>query len=232
MCLFFLEIDVKKAILKMSGIQLKASQVHKMRGFVGELFKEHDLIHNHDIETGKVIYRYPNIQFKVVDNTPVIIALSEKAVRVFGEIFMKLNHIDIEGIKIPINEKELSVEEDKFGISEEMIQYEFVHPWVALNQENYKKYHELESFSQKKEMLSSVLIGNILSMSKYLDYSVKEEIKVETALKPVNINLKTKSLMGFIGGFRTNFEIPDLCGLGKSVSRGYGTVKRIEGKNK
>jgi hypothetical protein len=219
---------VKKAVLKMSGIKLKPSQVHKMRGFIGDVFKEHDLVHNHDVETGKVIYRYPLIQFKVIDNSPVIIALTEKAVNVFGEIFMKLDHIKIEELTIPVNEKELSVEEDQFGMTKEMIQYEFIHPWVALNQENYKKYHELESFAQKKEMLSSVMIGNILSMSKYLDYTVKDEIKIETTLKPVNINLKTKSMMGFIGGFRTNFEIPDLCGLGKSVSRGYGTVKRVE----
>jgi hypothetical protein len=220
---------VKKAVLKMSGVRLKPSQVHKMRGFVGDVFKEHDLVHNHDVETGKVIYRYPLIQFKVIDNSPVIVALTEKAVTVFGEIFMKLDHIKIEDLTIPVNEKELSVEDNEFGIAETMIQYELIHPWVALNQENYRKYQEFESFGEKKEMLNSVMIGNILSMSKYLDYTVKEEVKVETILKPVNINLKTKSMMGFIGGFRTNFEIPDLCGLGKSVSRGYGTVKRIGG---
>lgn len=220
---------MKKAILKLNGIKMRPAHVHKFRGFIGDLFKSHDVIHNHDVETGKVIYRYPLIQFKVVDDVPVIIALTEKAVTVFGEIFMKLDEIKIEGVKIPVNEKGLSVEEVEYGLSDSLIQYEFIHPWVALNQDNYVKYQGLELFTQKREMLHSVLIGNILSMSKYLGYTVEKEIKVETTLKPVNINLKTKSLMGFIGGFRTNFEIPDLCGLGKSVSRGYGTVKRIGG---
>ncbi|HDT11800.1 MAG TPA: DNA repair protein, partial [bacterium] len=144
---------MKKAVLKMSGIRLKPSQVHKMRGFVGDVFKEHDLVHNHDVETGKVIYRYPLIQFKVIDNSPVIIALTEKAVNVFGEIFMKLDHIKIEDLTIPVNEKELSVEDNEFGIAETMIQYELIHPWVALNQENYREYQEFESFGEKKEML-------------------------------------------------------------------------------
>lgn len=220
---------MKKAVLKISDINLRPSQVHKMRGFVGNLFKEHDLIHNHDNKTGKVIYRYPLVQFKVIDKVPVIIALTEKAVDIFGEIFMKLDHIQIEDLTIPVNEKELSVEDNNFGITDKFVQYEFIHPWAALNQENYRKYSEFESFQEKKEMLCSILKGNILSMSKYLDYRVEEEIKVETTLNPVKINLKSKSLMGFVGGFRTNFEIPDFCGLGKSVSRGYGTVKRIEG---
>lgn len=219
---------MKKATLKINGIKLDVSQTHKMRGFIGNLFKEHDLIHNHDTKTGKVIYRYPLIQFKIIEHTPVIIALTEKAIQIFSEIFMKLDHIELEGTRIAVNEKELSVEDVKFGMVEELIQYEFIHPWVALNQEHYNKYRTLENFNEKKEMLNSILKGNILSMSKYLKYTVPDRIKVEAAFKSVKINLKAKSMMGFIGGFRTNFEIPDFCGLGKSVSRGYGTVKRIE----
>ncbi len=34
-------------------------------------------------------------------------------------------------------------------------------------------------------------------------------------------------MIGFVGTFRINFHIPDHAGLGKSVSRGFGTVERI-----
>ncbi len=208
---------MKKATLKISGVKLRPSQVHKMRGFISNLFEKHDLIHNHDVKTGKLIYRYPLIQFKVLENAPFIVALTEKAINIFGELFMNLNHLEIEDLTIPVNEKELSVENNEFGITDDMIQYEFVHPWAALNQKNYRKYHDAESFSEKKEMLNAIMIGNILSMSKHLDYTVKGKIKVETILKPVKINLKTKSMIGFIGGFKTNFKIPDFCGIGKFV---------------
>jgi len=33
--------------------------------------------------------------------------------------------------------------------------------------------------------------------------------------------------MCFIGTFSVNFEIPDYWGIGKSVSRGFGPVKKI-----
>ncbi|MDA8215778.1 MAG: CRISPR-associated endonuclease Cas6 [Nitrospiraceae bacterium] len=38
---------------------------------------------------------------------------------------------------------------------------------------------------------------------------------------------KGTPMLGFLGTFSVNFEIPDYWGIGKSVSRGVGTVKRI-----
>jgi len=57
---------MKKATLSFSNVNLRASHIHKFRGFIGNLFKEHDLIHNHD-EKGTPIYRYPLIQFKLME---------------------------------------------------------------------------------------------------------------------------------------------------------------------
>mgnify|MGYP000253421783 CR=1 FL=1 len=39
--------------------------------------------------------------------------------------------------------------------------------------------------------------------------------------------LKGVPMLGFLGTFSVNFEIPDYWGIGKSVSRGFGTVKRV-----
>lgn len=36
--------------------------------------------------------------------------------------------------------------------------------------------------------------------------------------------LKAPPMLGFLGTFSVNFEIPDYWGIGKSVSRGFGTV--------
>ena len=51
------------------------------------------MIHNHDVVTGKMIYRYPLIQFKIINDVPAIIALTEKAVKVFTQLFMSLDEI-------------------------------------------------------------------------------------------------------------------------------------------
>ena len=108
-----------------------------------------------------------------------------------------------------------------------MFPYRFLTPWLALNEENHRKYQRLRSWNEKKEMLSKILIGNIIAMSKGLGYTVPAPIEVELGrLREVPARLKGTPMIGFLGDFKVNFEIPDYLGLGKSVSRGFGTVKR------
>jgi hypothetical protein len=219
---------MRKSTLLLNNIHLKPSQVHKFRGFVGNIFRDHDLIHNHDLKTGKPIYRYPLIQFKLIDDMPAIIAITDRAVKIFAEIFMKLDKIIIEDTVIPVFEKDLKIEEVEFGYSDEIFMYEFVSPWIGLNQKNFIKYNDAGR-EEKNEMLKRVMTGNILSMSKYLDcWLLKDQkIKIDHKLKEIKVNLKGKSMTAFNGIFKTNFCLPDYLGIGKSVSRGFGMVRRV-----
>lgn len=220
---------MKTSILSLNDINLKASQIHKFRGFIGNLFKTHDLIHNHDLNTGKVIYRYPLIQFKLINHKPIILAITEPAVQIFSEIFMKLENIKIDDTCIPVFEKNLEVKDVEFGYSEEMFVYEFISPWIGLNQNNFAKYSAAKTETEKNNILKRILIGNILSMSKELDVwlTKKQQIKVEIHLDERPVNLKGKQLSGFTRIFKTNFLIPDYFAIGKSVSRGFGTIRRM-----
>ncbi|KPA09089.1 DNA repair protein, partial [Candidatus Magnetomorum sp. HK-1] len=137
---------LKKATLFFPHVRLQPSQIHKFRGYIGRLFQEYDIIHNHDLETGRTIYRYPLIQFKLIDNIPVIIAITDEAVRIFTEIFMEMNEIIIQDTRIPVYEKNLQIENISFGYSSENIVYIFASPWVGLNQKNYSSY----SFQEKE----------------------------------------------------------------------------------
>jgi len=40
------------------------------------------------------------------------------------------------------------------------------------------------------------------------------------------VRLKKVEMAAFTGSFVTNFTIPDYFGLGKSISRGFGTIVR------
>ena len=220
---------MKKSTLFFNSIRLKPSQIHKLRGYVGNAFKNHDMIHNHDLTTGKVIYRYPLIQFKLIDNIPTVIAITERAVEAFREIFMKLDSIHIDGCGIPVHEKNLKVEDVDFGFYVDTFMYKFVSPWIGLNQRNYKNFSMLETETERCGLLKRILIGNMLSMSKYLGVQLEDDqqIKVDIRLKSQNVILKGKKMMGYRGIFKTNFMIPDYLGLGKSVSRGFGAVRKI-----
>ncbi len=47
------------------------------------------------------------------------------------------------------------------------------------------------------------------------------------AMGLVGLSVSKAPMLGFLGSFSENFEIPDYWGIGKSVSRGFGTVKRV-----
>ncbi len=217
---------MKKGTLLFKNVKLHSNEIHKFRGYVGSVFRNHDLIHNHDLSSGKHIYRYPLIQFKMVKGKPAIVAFSDPAIQIFTEIFLKLKEVDIGSRSVPIHEKDFNLEEVNFGYLESKVGYQFLSPWIALNQSNFKKYIGMTDQKEKKAMLRRSFIGNVLSMAKGLGHWLKpdQRIVADLSLKQTSTNLKGNSFIGFIGTVSTNFDIPDYAAIGKSISRGYGVL--------
>ena len=123
--------------------------------------------------------------------------------------------------------KSIQIDRTEIGLRTDKISYRFVTPWLALNEVNYVKFIKLGG-SRRKQLLEKILIGNILSASKGLDYTVPGKIETEIIwARPTACRLKGTSIIGFKGAFNVNFTLPHLFGLGKSVSRGFGAVASI-----
>ncbi len=154
----------------------------------------------------------------------------EEGADVLKEIYDKYDEINLGESVYTIVEREILLKEEEFGISSELLSYEFITPWLALSQNNYQRYVELGR-EERRELLRKTLIGNILSASKVLEYVVLEEIKLGIGwLRRRKCELKGTTFIGFLGRFMVNFQIPDYMGLGKSVSRGFGAIKRLSGR--
>ena len=195
----------------------------KLRGFFANKFNED--VHFHHHINDELSYAYPLIQYKILQGEPVVIGIKEGA-----DILQKI-HNEVSLIKIgtknyQIKDTKIVLQSYNFGITESL-PYSFLTPWLALNESNYKKYIKFGDDEKKRSFLKKILIGNLLSISKSLGYTVPEPIIVNiTKLKEVNTVLKRNPMLGFLGDFSVNFEIPDYWGIGKSVSRGFGTVIR------
>ncbi|MEZ6118471.1 MAG: CRISPR-associated endonuclease Cas6 [Pirellulaceae bacterium] len=75
--------------------------------------------------------------------------------------------------------------------------------------------------------LNRTLVGNCLGMCKSLGVPLSGHISADcTGLSSIRTNQNRQSMIGFVGTFEINLKLPDLIGLGKSVSRGFGTVER------
>lgn len=195
----------------------------KLRGFFATKFNEYVLLHQHQAD--KFIYKYPLVQYKVIDGTPMILGINE-GVEVLKEIYDKYDEIRLGDNRYTINERGIVVKEQEFGLSENFWEYNFITPWFALSQDNYRKYYQCDRNGQQA-LLRKILIGNMLSVSKRFDYRVPDEIKADVKVRPEKSHLKETNIMGFTGTFIVNFDIPDYMGIGKSVSRGFGTVRRL-----
>ena len=59
-------MQITQTIIKFPEISLKTRDAHKLRGYFGNIFKEHSpLLHNH-FEDGTNRYAYPLVQYKVI----------------------------------------------------------------------------------------------------------------------------------------------------------------------
>jgi len=205
---------------------LSPNIAEKIRGYVGNKFIEDSFLHNHETN-GKQIYRYPIVQYKVMDGNPLLIGIKD-GVGSLWNVFDRLLELKLGNSEHEVFYKKSLLKQVYLGVSDNIFQYSFLTPWLALNEKNYEKYQMLGNWAKKKELLGKIVIGNIISMSKSLGYTVPAPIEANIHnLKEVKTSLKGTSMLGFFGTFSVNFEIPDYWGIGKSVSRGFGTVVKV-----
>lgn len=219
---------MKIKVLKIAFLSthLRKADIPKFRGFLADKYPNYNLMHNH-LEEGKLRYSYPQIQFKTINGHPAIIGIKD-GIAILKQVFMELNNIKIGDKEETIFEKSISLKEEEFGIAEDYIDYQFLSPWMALNQENYEKYKQMNRFEQI-QFLKHILRENLKTISKGVDYTIPdvEKVKVEGNFVKQVVNFKSLKMLCFTGFFLTNFYLPDYLGIGKQVARGFGMVKRI-----
>ncbi len=219
---------MKITITKIFFPEIKAKQrdAHKLRGYFGAVFKEEStLLHNH-FENGETIYGYPLVQYKIINNIPYLIGINEGANLLF-DLFLRIKEIKINNNIYKIFNKQINLFDTEIGLSDKIEKYKFISIWLALNQANYKKYCSYIEEEDKIYLLEKIIIGNILSMYKYFGYRVEEKITAKIELEEKRAVVKGVDMLGFIGNFYTNAIIPSYLGLGKLVSRGFGSILRI-----
>jgi len=197
----------------------------KFRGFFANKFNSYLLLHNH-LGKHKFLYKYPRIQYKTINRVKVILGL-EEGINVLQNIYNQCDQIVLDGYSYQIFSKEIVLKEEDFGISSENIKYKFLTHWFALNEDNYQRYKNY-NYPERTDQLKSILIRNIMAIAKTFQYFVESKIIVKTDLKETSIKFKRKDMIGFYGTFQVNFNLPDYIGLGKSVSRGFGTIKKLK----
>lgn len=198
------------------------SSAKALRGYFGNYFKNIVEFHNH-LDQITFNYKSPNIQYRVIDGNLSILGINEG-----GDILLKsiekikLDEIILDGIDNKIKEKEIKITFPELEVQDKRYDYKFESFWIALNEENYKKYQKGEF------LLDNQLRNNILEFFKLSGVQATKRIIVAGIFEENKIVEKDTVILGFTGTFKTNVNLPDLIALGKRKSVGFGIIKRIK----
>ncbi|HHE39474.1 MAG TPA: hypothetical protein ENL20_13045 [Candidatus Cloacimonetes bacterium] len=219
-------MKIKEIILVFEGNEIRNSDIPKFRGYISSKYPNYEIIHNHLMD-GSFRYSYPLIQFKTIERKPAIIGINE-GIELLKKVFMEIEDIKIGEQRKVINEKSILLREEEFGTADDFINYRFLSPWMALNQENYKKYNRINRYDQMA-FLKHLLRENLKTISKGFGYTIPDidEVKVDGRFIKRMVNFKNIKMLCFVGSFITNFYIPEYLGIGKQVARGFGMVGKI-----
>lgn len=206
-------------------LYLSQRDAHKLRGFIAQKFgKKSNHFYNHD-QNGEPIYRYPLIQYKVISGDPHLIGMEEGA-ELLNEIFLDVDHVELSGKTIQFNEKYMTRDSINIGVDQDLIEYRFDTLWMALNQNNYKEYLLLNEH-EKRQRLKQILTGNVISFFKGVDYFESDTVLANLKVEKRETQFKNQPMIAFKGRFTSNVSLPDFIGIGKSVARGFGAIRKV-----
>jgi len=213
--------------IRFPELKLHSSAGHKLRGYFGNLFRDHSpLLHNH-MADGRSLYRYPLVQYKIIDKVPVLMGMNEGAT-LLTELFLKIKELNLEGKIYPLYSKNIESRKTPIGVTNDGLQeYRFQTLWFSFNERNYRIYQKASEV-ERKVLLQRILIGNILSFFGGVDYRENEKILVKLKTQHHHTQFKNQKMQAFSGSFVTNVALPNDIGLGKSVARGYGAILKVE----
>lgn len=205
-------------------LPIRYEELSKFRGAIINLTKEkNDFFHNHS-ETG-VIYRYPKIQYKKLGGKAALVCIDE-GTEAIHDFFAGFHEPFIFGD----NEVELKVEDIKasqynIGVWDSSFDYKLAN-WLPLNQENYQKYNEVESYHEKIQILESVLLGNLLTFCEGIGLNAERPVKaaIKRIVSEKKIKYRGTLMQAYDVDIKTNLSIPNFIGLGKGSGLGYGVV--------
>lgn len=214
---------VDLTVLTFPALKMRASDAGKLRGYFAQAFGESVLFHNHTADQG-FRYGYSLIQYKVLRGVPTVLGVS-KGARLVMDAFMDVNELVIANQTVSVDSKELEVARSEAGIVSALHEFRFATPLFAFNQDNYALFKRLPD-SDLKGFLTKIITSHLITALRGIGCEVNpaSPILVSHRLRPCLVTVKNQRMQMYTGTFTANVVLPPKIGIGKSTSKGFGTI--------
>ena len=168
-------------------------------------------------------YFYPRVQVKIINEQIYIVGIKEGIDSIIS-LVNNLQSFNFGNITINIEKFDLEENDNQFKTTDNLLSYNFITPWAALNRKMLTTYKSLSE--KEKLILLKKLIGqNILFLAKELGSENCSKIYTNVMIDDMRPDKSEDNGWGiFTGNFKTNFILPNYIGLGNGITRGYGTL--------
>ncbi len=212
--------------------ELKPYEISAFRGAViAKTEGAHLLFHNHLSET-EYLYGYPVIQYKSIRNKASLMCIDYGIDEVHHLFSQKDLDLQIGERQVSMKVARIHMDQFTLNVWERMFHYRLSN-WLALSEENYQRFKAITDEEQRVRFLERILIGNILAFAKGVKWRVEKQIqaKITRIVEQKIAPFKGIPLTSFVVEFEANVFLPEWIGLGKGVSRGFGTVRQLRNAN-
>jgi hypothetical protein len=195
-----------------------------LRSFLTKVLSEYSALPREN--ASGFIHRYPVLQCKQVKGDLMVMGISQGA-----DCLSRITHdqtmLGTGESACRITARDPAIRPELFAVTDTPVTYELLTPWLALNQQNAKKFYDLKGKPQRDAFMQKLISAQLNTFAKSLDYEITAPITCDAKVRFKRERIDRENVMVFLGKFRTNLRIPDYLGIGQSVSQGYGTIKRI-----
>ena len=208
------------------SLPLHPDDLPKFRGAIAaHAGHQNELFHNHDNVKGGLHYRYPLIQYQVVDGKATVVGIAEgaEALRDWAETYEGRLQMDGQWHSAPILAQDSEVVE--VGFTENFQTYR-IENWIALNESKYQQWKQCPRMTDQIALFEKAIVGQVMSFARGIDWFLEQRLAAELLeiSEPRWRKRSGTKLMVFDATIRLPITLPNGIGIGKGASLGFGRI--------
>lgn len=209
-------------------LPLTLAEIPRWRGAWCEMAGwQADRFHNHRSGDGKVIYRYPLLQYRAYRRQAGFVAIKEAVKDVQQTLAGNEWQIRWKDTPTSLGMLNLQLETYELHLDKKSHTYR-IRNYLPFNAENFAQWQKTELLQDKISLLTRLIPGHLISFAKGISWRIPGRFEVEitnlTRQRPVTLHEVLRP--AFDLEFRTQLFLPSGIGIGKGVSHGFGVLER------